>query len=354
LISQENAPAAPSKRKDPITIGIDMGGTNLRIAAFDAAWKRLATVNLPTRVAAGPEAVVNDMGEAIGRVLAQVGPQYELLGVGIGAPGPLELPSGRFHRPPNLPGFDAFHLKDAMESTLHTPVVVECDANAAALAEWKSGVGKEMPSDSMCMLTLGTGVGAGIILDRKMWHGMNGMGGEGGHIPLVEDGFACGCGGRGCLEQYASATAICRAGTLAAARGGAPRIARLIAHRVQNHSEFTARDLAGLAREGDTVAQQIFADAGKYLGMALATLVNVFNLPLYVIGGGVVSGWDLFAPRMFQELRSLSYIYGLTEPALDQPFTAGKTYVVPAATGPDAGLLGAAMLPYFEGPAADR
>jgi predicted NBD/HSP70 family sugar kinase len=84
--------------------------------------------------------------------------------------------------------------------------------------------------------------------------------------------------------------------------------------------------------------------------MALATLVNVFNLPLYVIGGGVVSGWDLFAPRMFEELRSLSYIYGLTEPAADQPFTAGKTFVVPAGTGPDAGLLGAAMLPLFEGP----
>jgi glucokinase len=345
--------APASGQKEQITIGIDMGGTNLRIAAFDATWKRLAAVNLPTRVAAGPLAVVNDMGEAIDRVLAQCGAKYELLGVGIGAPGPLELPSGKFHRPPNLPGFDGFELKESMETALHVPVIVECDANAAAFAEWKSGVGKDMPVDSMCMLTLGTGVGAGIILHGKLWHGMNGMGGEGGHIPLVEDGFACGCGGRGCLEQYASATAICRAGTLAAARGNAPRIARLIAHRIENHSEFTARDLAGLAREGDPVAQQIFADAGKYLGMALATLVNVFNLPLYVIGGGVVSGWDLFAPRMFEELRSLSYIYGLTEPAADQPFTAGKTFVVPAGTGPDAGLLGAAMLPAFEGRPAE-
>ena len=255
------------------------------------------------------------MCDAISRVLQQCGPKYELFGVGIGAPGPLELPSGRFHRPPNLPGFDGFMLKDAMESKLQSPVIVECDANAAALAEWKSGVGKEMPSDSMCMLTLGTGVGAGIILERKIWHGMNGMGGEGGHIPLVEDGFPCGCGGRGCLEQYASATAIGRAATLAAARGSAPRIAKLIARRIEDQGEFTARDLAGLAREGDPVSAQIFADAGKYLGMALAMLVNVFNLPLYVIGGGVVSGWDLFAPRMFEELRRLSYIYGLTEPS---------------------------------------
>ncbi len=330
-----------------ITIGIDLGGTNLRIAAFDSDWTRLTSINLPTRVSAGPDAVVGDMCDAIARILEQGGPNQQLLGVGIGAPGPLELPSGRFHRPPNLPGFDAFPLKDAMESRLHTQVIVECDANAAALAEWKSGVGREMPGDSMCMITLGTGVGAGIILERKIWHGMNGMGGEGGHIPLVEDGFACGCGGRGCLEQYASATAICRAANLAAGRGGAPRIAKLIARRIKEQSEFSARDLAGLAREGDETALKIFADAGKYLGMGLAMLVNVFNLPLYVIGGGVVSGWDLFAPRMFEELRQLSYIYGLTEPPVGQSFVAGKTYVVPAATGPDAGLLGAAMLPYL-------
>ena len=338
--------AASSEQKGRLTIGVDLGGTNLRIAAFDSAWNRLAYINLPTRVSEGPDAVVGDMCDAIRRVLEQC-PQ-QLAGVGIGAPGPLELPSGKFHRPPNLPGFDGFLLKDAMESKLQTPVIVEKDANAAALAEWKSGVGKEMPGDSMCMLTLGTGVGAGIVLDRKIWHGMIGMGGEGGHIPLVENGFACGCGGCGCLEQYASATAICRAATRAAARGGADRIAKLIARRIAEKSEFTARDLAGLAREGDEPSRQIFADAGKFLGMGLAMLVNVLNLPLYVIGGGVVSGWDLFAPRMFEELRRLSYIYGLTEPGADQSFTPGKTYVVPAATGPDAGLLGAAMLPYLE------
>jgi glucokinase len=338
--------AASSEKKGRLTIGVDLGGTNLRIAAFDSEWNRLAYINLPTRVSEGPDAVVGDMCDAIRRVLEQC-PQ-QLVGVGIGAPGPLELPSGKFHRPPNLPGFDGFLLKDAMESKLQTPVIVEKDANAAALAEWKSGVGKEMPGDSMCMLTLGTGVGAGIVLDRKIWHGMIGMGGEGGHIPLVENGFACGCGGRGCLEQYASATAICRAATRAAARGGADRIAKLIARRIEEKSEFTARDLAGLAREGDEPSRQIFADAGKFLGMGLAMLVNVLNLPLYVIGGGVVSGWDLFAPRMFEELRRLSYIYGLTEPGADQGFTMGKTYVVPAATGPDAGLLGAAMLPYLE------
>jgi glucokinase len=331
-----------------ISIGIDLGGTNLRIAAFAQDWTRLASVSLPTRVADGPGAVVEDVQAAIGRILKEAGSKYRLFGVGIGAPGPLELPSGRFRRPPNLPGFDGFSLKPELEARLHVPVIVDKDANAAVLAEWKSGVGKEMPVDSMCMLTLGTGVGAGMILEGKLWHGMIGMGGEGGHIPVVENGFPCGCGGRGCLEQYASATAIGRAAMLAAARGGAPGIARGMARRIQDHGEFSARELAGLAREGDETAREIFSEAGRYLGMALANLVNVLNLPLYVIGGGVVSGWDLFAPRMFEELRGLSYIYGLTEPEKDEEFVAGKTYVVPAATGPDAGLLGAAMLPALE------
>ena len=344
--------AAPDKKepgkKEPVTVGIDLGGTNLRVAAFDASWNRLASVTLATRVSHGPLVVVGDMCNGVRQVIEQCGPNYQLLGVGVGAPGPLELPAGKFLRPPNLPGFNGFLLRDAMQANLHVPVIIDKDANAAALAEWKSGVGKDKPGDSMCMLTLGTGVGAGLILDRKLWHGMIGMGGEGGHIPVVEDGHPCGCGGLGCIEQYASATAICHAATRAAARGRAPGITRLISRRIQTQGEFTARDIATLAREGDEPAQQIFADAGKRLGVALATLINVLNLPLYVIGGGVVSGWDLFAPRMFEELRRLSYIYLLTEPEPDQPFTVGKTYVVPAATGPDAGLLGAAMLPYQE------
>jgi glucokinase len=346
LISKDNPmpPSSPAQANGRVTVGIDMGGTNLRVAAFDSAANRLTYANIPTRVSDGPQAVVSDMADAVLKALEQCGPGRKLFGVGIGAPGPLELPSGKFFRPPNLPGFDQFRLKDALEAKIQTTVIVDKDANAAALAEWRSGVGLTMPTDSMCMLTLGTGVGAGIILQRRIWHGMNGMGGEGGHIPVVEDGLPCGCGGRGCIEQYASATALRRAAHEAAAKGDAPEIAR----RLQEQGDFTARDLAELARGGDVASQSIFAEAGKYLGMTLAVLINTLNLPLYVIGGGVVSGWDLFAPRMFAELRRLSYIYNLTQPEPDEPFTVGKTYVVPAATGPDAGLLGAAMLPYLE------
>ena len=139
------------------------------MAAFDSEWKRLASVNVATRVSDGPAAVVNDMCDAIGRVLEQCGPNYDLFGVGVGAPGPLELPSGRFHRPPNLPGFDGFLLKEEMESRLHSTVIVEKDANAAALAEHRWGAARDV--DNLVYVTIGTGIGGGLLIAGAPLHG---------------------------------------------------------------------------------------------------------------------------------------------------------------------------------------
>lgn len=330
--------ASPST---PFSIGVDLGGTNLRVAAFDAEWNRLSSIALPTRVAAGPEAVAADMAGAVRSLLKEIGPKREFRGVGVGSPGPLELPAGKFREPPNLPGFDGFELRAALESALQCPVFIECDARAAALAEWTLGAGRLIPGDSMCMLTLGTGVGGGILLNGKLWHGMTGMAGENGHIALVPDGLPCGCGGRGCLEQYASATAIQRAAKKLAASGQAPGIARLQAEE----GEIAARSLAALARSGDLQARSLFADLGGFLGMGLTALVNTLNLPLYVIGGGLVSAWDLFAPSMFENLRRLCYVYRLSQPADPAQPAPHATNVAPAVLGSEAGLLGAAMLP---------
>jgi glucokinase len=329
------------ERSRGLTIGVDLGGMNLRIAGFTPRLDYLAGIALPTRAADGPEAVVLDMCNAIRQVREECGAGRELIGVGIGSPGPLELPSGRFHDPPNLPGFDGFCLKEAVEANLRCPVIVENDGNAAALAEWNSGAGYSVPDGSMCMLTLGTGVGGGIILNGKIWHGMAGMGGEVGHLPLVPDGLSCGCGGRGCLEQYASATAVVRAAREIVKNGGAPGIARLI----HDKNDITARDLALLAHAGDEQARELFFYLGEFLGKGLASLVNVLGLSLYVLGGGMTDAWDLFAGRMFSELRSLSYVYRLTEPAVPGNLLENRTYVVPALLGTGAGLLGAAILP---------
>jgi len=321
------------------SIGIDLGGTNLRIASFSSNWERRGAVTTPTRVQDGPGAVLDDMCAAVEKLVAQCGERGDLVGVGLGSPGPLELPSGRLVQPPNLPGFEDLELKTELENRLQVPVIVECDANAAALAECHAGAGKTFGYHSLCMLTLGTGVGSGIILNGRVWHGFIGMGGEAGHVPVYHDGLLCGCGSRGCLEQYASATAIARAGS---------RLVTIPDAASSGKLALTARTIAEAALAGDAESRQIYEGVGEALGIGLASLVSTLNLPLYIIGGGVVAAWELFAPTMFAELDRGSYIYRLTKPVRTTVPEAGKTNVLPAELGPDSGLLGAAMLPFFQ------
>src|ERR1700739_3056795 len=151
------------------SVGVDLGGTNLRVAAYTHASGLLETILLPTRLLAGRHPVVEDMCHAIRKLLANYSPGNELIGIGIGTPGPLELPAGRLHNPPNLPGWDGFELRVEIENCLDMPVTVESDANVAALAECVLGSGRTLGIDSLCMLTLGTGIGNGIILNGKIW-----------------------------------------------------------------------------------------------------------------------------------------------------------------------------------------
>ena len=326
-----------------LTIGIDFGGTNLRIAAYSPDIGVLHSIALPTRLPAGPHAVVDDMCGAVLQLLGRYSETHQLAGIGVGSPGPLELPAGRLHHPPNLPGWDGFRLLAEMETRLRLPVAVESDANLAALAEYTLGLGKELGVESLCMLTLGTGVGGGIILEGKLWHGATGMGGEAGHIMIDPDGPTCGCGSKGCLEVCASATAVVNAAERVIAAGKAPGLARLKGTR----TSLTALDLAEAARRGDPDAVGIYAQTGRSLGIALAGLINILSLPLYVVGGGVAESWDLLSPTLFDELEQRSYVYALT--ASGRPAAGGVpgggTRVLPARLGPEAGLLGACILP---------
>jgi glucokinase len=207
---------------------------------------------------------------------------------------------------------------------------LESDANVAALAEWRLGAGSKYGINNLCVLTLGTGVGSGLILNGAVWDGFNGMGGEAGHIIVKEAGAPCGCGGRGCLEQYASATAV----------------VRMARERLVETVPDNAHELALLARNGNQRAREVFDTVGYSLAIALTALINTLNLPLYLLGGGVCEAWDLFAPTMFQHLHSRSYVYRLTEPHVIAPgrLEANKTYILPAELGPAAGLLGACLL----------
>jgi glucokinase len=321
------------------TIGVDLGGTNLRIAAYTRDAGLLDTILLPTRLAAGRDAVVDDLCGAVNTLKNRFSAQYKLAGIGVGTPGPLELPAGRLHNPPNLPGWDGFDLRCELEKKLQQSVMVESDANLAALAECLLGRGRTMGLDSLCMLTLGTGVGNGIILGGKIFDGAAGMAGEAGHATIYPDGLKCPCGNHGCLEMYASATAVVRTANQRITAGTAPAL---------TGRTWSARTLAEAAFAGNEDARKLYTDAGHALGIGLATLVNTLELPLYVVGGGLVQAWDLLKPAIFEELHHRSYVYRLTQPGspVAQHNPRGATHVLPAELGPDAGLLGACILPF--------
>ena len=333
------------------SIGIDLGGTNLRVAVMRQEGTLTDTIALRTRLQEGRDTVVADMCEAVEALRLRQKGTGKCVGVGVGTPGPLELPAGILRRPPNLPGWDGFDVRQAIESRLQQPILLESDANVAALAEARFGAGKQYGVDSLCMLTLGTGVGNGIILHGHVWQGANGMAGEAGHMTVVPEGTPCGCGSRGCLELYASATGLRRMALESVAAAAQPHSA--LAQLAHDNVSFQAHDVAKLAEAGDAQAQAIFTEMGRCLGLTLAALVNILNLPLYVLGGGSAAAWPLFAPALYRELRERAYVYRATEPneAEKAARTPGKTHVAQAELGADSGILGAAYLPWTEVPA---
>jgi len=312
------------------SIGVDLGGTNLRVAAYDGGHGFLETIVLPTRLGEGRDQVVRDMCEAIKALRARDYGSREFAGIAVGTPGPLELPSGILRNPPNLPGWDGFNLKSAITANLGSEVVLENDANLAALAEQRLGTGSRYGVADLCVLTLGTGVGNGLVLNGKIWGGAGGMAGEAGHVIVKsEETLPCGCGGQGCLEQYASATAVIR----------------MAREHFGDAGPSTAHEVALLARSGNQQASGIFDAVGRALAVALTGLINTLNLPLYLLGGGVCEAWDLISPCMFRELEHRSYLYRLTKPEVLEPtrLEACKTYILKAELGPSAGLLGACV-----------
>jgi len=320
-----------------LAIGVDLGGTNLRIAAVETDGRMLESITTGTEVAKGRDHVIDEMCEAILSLLEKFRFKGELLGIGIGIPGIIDLDTGMLREAPNLPGWHDYPVQKEIERRLKTKVILENDANSAALGEKWLGAGRE--HDDMCMLTLGTGVGGGLVLNGKIWHGMTGMAGELGHITVEPSGVLCGCGNRGCIEQYASATALKRMAMEMISHGKAPEMGRIMS----SNPELTARHIFQLASEGDRPAREVFQKLGTALGIVIADLINIFNLPMYVVGGGVSAAWDMFSPAMFDEIRARSFIFRATTPEGSTEST--RTIVTRATLGSDAGLLGAARLP---------
>ena len=330
-----------------VAVGVDLGGTSIRVGLYDRAMQLLDSHAMATRVANGPQSAVDEMALTIRQMLRlrrDAGLRHEAIGIGIGSPGPINLKTGVLGLLPNLPGWENFPLREALAGATGLSVTLESDANAAALAEWKLGAGQAAGLASMAMITLGTGVGSGLILNGAVWHGMFGMGGEVGHATVEPGGLLCGCGSRGCLEMYASANGLVRLARFAATESDASLAMRELGQSVR----LTPLAVALLAEGGDAAAIRAFARLGTYLGIGIANLVNTLDLPMIVVGGGVASAWPLFAPAMFAAVRQYSVVYRLAEPTQRQTMEVDRTFIRPALLGPSAGLMGAGLLPFLE------
>jgi len=298
------------------SIGVDLGGTNLRAAAIDAQGKLLDKIAGSTDLKAGRDVVIDDMVQSIEALRARLG-EHNLRGVGIGLPGFILIDKGIIVGSNNMPEFENYPVRDEIERRLGAKVILENDANAAALGEKWMGAGREV--DDLVLITLGTGIGGGIIVGGRVLHGHLGMAGELGHLTVVPNGNPCGCGNRGCVEKHASATAI-------------SAMARLIG---LGH-DLTSEDVFKLAVEGNERAKTIFRSMGEALGVALANLINIFNFPLYLLSGGPLPAWDHFAPAMMEEVARRSFTY-----------RHAPTRIEKATLGNEAGLYGAAYLPFI-------
>jgi glucokinase len=317
-------------QSEKMAIGVDMGGTNIRLGLVRFSGEIVERVRLKSEAHLGPEAIVSKLIEAIieiGDLAGRV--QDTVAAVGIGIAGNVQPATGMVVVSPNLPGWRNINLGQILEQRLRVPVAIENDANVMAVGEQWLGAGTHY-SHFIC-LTLGTGVGGGLILDGKLWRGYWGSGGEAGHMMLDPVGDQCSCGNRGCLESFASASAI-RRKTLNALRRAEPS---LLAGYLRHPEDLSARVIAEAARDGDLLALRIFNDVGRSLAMAIVNIMNLLGLEAFLIGGGVSAAWDLFYPALRQGLNQTSKL-----------FPPEKFQVVRTKLGEDGGVLGAARIAF--------
>ena len=304
-----------------VVIGVDLGGTNLRTGLLSSEGDILDKRKEATYASEGWKKVVQRLTQNIERLLAiAVHRGLSVAAVGVGAPGVIQVDRGVVVKSPNFPDWNNLPLKDELEKALNLPVTIENDANAAALGEQWRGAGSGI--GSMILLTLGTGVGGGIVLNNQIWHGADGMAGEIGHMTILPDGRLCGCGNTGCLEMYASARGIVQSYREA---GGASVM--------NGAAEITSAQVYQAAREGDALAVWVMQDMGRMLGIGIANLINIFNPEMVVIGGGVKDAWPLFIDTTKAEIRKRAF-----------EVPAERTEIVPSRLGDDAGMVGAAAV----------
>lgn len=304
-----------------VVIGVDLGGTNMRSALLNKDGTVLARLKEPTRAGEGWKRVVARLADMITRMRTSALSQGLLVrSVGVGAPGIIQVEQGIVVKSPNFPDWNNLPLKQELETAMHLPSFIENDANAAALGEQWLGAGRGI--SSMILLTLGTGVGGGIILNNRIWQGADGMAGEIGHMTLIPDGRQCGCGNTGCLEMYASARGIVLSFK-----------ERMQAGATMPRESVTSEKIYDAARNGDPAALSVMQEMGRMLGIGIANLINIFNPEMIVIGGGVKDAWPQFIDATNAEVRRRAF-----------SIPAERTKIVRSELADDAGMIGAAAI----------
>lgn len=301
--------------------GVDIGGTTVKIGYFTVEGELLDKWEIPTRKDEGGRFILTDIAESIEKKLAEKGiSKEEVEGVGVGVPGPVK-DDGTVLCCVNL-GWGEFNVEKEVERILGLPAKVGNDANMASLGEMWQGGGKGY--QSIVMVTLGTGVGGGIIINGKMLYGNNGAGGEIGHI-CVDDAEteSCGCGKKGCLEQYASATGITRMAIRALNNTDRPS-------KLRNIQYISAKEVFDAAKEGDDLALELVENHGRILGKALASVAGVCDPEAFVIGGGVSKAGQLLIDMTVKNYQK--YVL----------HACRNTKFVLASLGNDAGMYGCA------------
>lgn len=307
-----------------VVLAADLGGTNLRMAAVDCRGTILYRARRETPRAAGADEIVQTIVESADECQENCS-DFPIEIISAAVPGTVNVKDGVIITAPNLSAMNGFGIAAALEDRLGIKAIIENDANAAAVGENWRGASKGC-ADSIC-ITLGTGVGGGIIIDGKVLRGANGKAGEIGHICVEPFGAPCRCGSRGCVEQYSSASAIVRL-----AKELQTRYPESV---LKDNAALTAYEVFQAGKDGDELASEVFRRMGFYLGIALTNLLNILNPEVIVIGGGAAAGWELFMPPMQETVRQRTF------GAIPE-----KAKIVPGELGDDAGIIGAARLAF--------
>lgn len=316
-----------SQSNDPLFIGIDLGGTTLKGALVTSAGEMIHEIRIDTEQQS-PEALFNQVVEAALTLRNDERAAGRVAAIGMGIPGLVNRKTNRVEVMPNLPALTDIDIPAELSRATALPVVLDNDANAAAYAELQAGAARGRRN--VFFVTLGTGIGAGLIIDGHIYRGAAGFAGEFGHMTIDPEGIECGCGNIGCLETIASGPNIVRRTRERLYRDRTSSLSRLA---VPRDREFSAEDIARAAQQGDEMAQVMMERTGMFLGIAIAAVINLLNVDMVVMGGGVMEAGDLILKPTIKETRRRAF-----------PPSFNSCDIVIAKLGPSAGMIGAALL----------